>query len=103
MDSSLAAILIALIGGSGIAGAVATLLRWRPEKTNILISAAQGAVVVQSSVIDDLNEQMTAMRGQIAALEKEVHDLGDNLRVAKRERDEAIRERDRLKLQLGLT
>lgn len=100
MDETSAAVIIALLGGTGIAGFLTTLLKWKPEATSVLIDAAEGAVIVQSGVIEDLNHQLEALRAQVASLQDEVHTLSDNLRAAINERDLVRFERDVLKARL---
>ena len=103
-------IVVALLGG-GFFGFLGTLIKWRPadERATTVVQLADKAVVVQSTVIDDLNEQMQKMREQIAEqsrqiarLEVEVHDLSGSLDAAVRERDTLRQERDRLRIRLGI-
>lgn len=54
-------ILIAVLGGGFVTGLVA-LLRFRVDKDAVVVSAAQGAVVVQSGVIDALQEELARAR-----------------------------------------
>ena len=100
MDSQYAAIIVALLGGTGIAGFFTTLLKWKPEATSVLVDAAEGAVIVQSGVIEDLNRQLVALRQQVTALQDEVHSLSDRLSAAVNERDRLRFERDVLKARL---
>lgn len=58
-------IVVALFGGGGLAA----LLRLRGETSRIVVDAAQGAVVVQSSVIADLRTQIESLTSRIAAVE----------------------------------
>lgn len=99
-NNTLVGLAIAFLGGSGLVGFLTTLLKWRPERTNILVDAAQGAVVVQSGVIEDLNRQLIALRDQVMSLQDEVHTLSDNLTAAVAERDRLRFERDALKARL---
>jgi hypothetical protein len=50
-------VLVALLGGGFVSG-VTALLKFKPEKDAVVVSAAQGAVVVQSGVIDALQEEL---------------------------------------------
>lgn len=54
-------ILVAVLGGGFVTGLVA-LLRFRVDKDAVVVSAAQGAVVVQSGVIDALQEELARAR-----------------------------------------
>ena len=56
-------IIIALFGGGG----VAALIKSRPEGSKILIDAAAGVVVVQTSVITELRSQLDESRVQISS------------------------------------
>lgn len=67
----------ALLGGGGIAA----VLKARPEAGQISVAAAQGAVVVQSSVIDDLRVQMNVQKQQLIDQANQISDL--QRRVAK--------------------
>lgn len=103
----LTALIVALLGSSGIVGLVSFAARWKPERTNLIVDAAKGAVVVQGDVIEDLHQQLADMRArlaeqsalieaqtaQIEQLQREVHALTDSL-------DAAVRERDELKAKL---
>jgi len=103
-------IVVALLGG-GFWAFAQTLLRYRPSKADqasSIIQLADKAVVVQSSVIDDLNDQLSALRTEMQAatrrigeLEREVHDLNGHLDATRRERDTAQREVERLRYRLG--
>lgn len=59
-------ILIVVLGGSGIS-AVAALLRFKPDRDAVIVSAAQGALVVQSGVIDALQEEVDRARATVEA------------------------------------
>lgn len=62
-------IVIALIGGGGMVGGITALLKIRPEAGQISVSAAQGAVIVQTGVIENLQREMARLREQVEALE----------------------------------
>lgn len=62
-----AAVVIALLGGGGLYA----LLKVRPEAAQISVNAAAGAVTVQSSVIEDLREQLIAQGARIDILERD--------------------------------
>lgn len=59
--------LAALIVGVGGGGGIAALIKLRPERGRIVIDAAQGAVVVQATVIDDLQEELGRVKAELAA------------------------------------
>lgn len=83
----LVGLLTAVAGGGGI---TALILSGRTG-SKILVDAAQGAVVVQTGVIDDLREQLADARKEIAELRghmAEVSALRRKLAVA--EQDNAV-------------
>lgn len=60
----LTTLLVALMGGGFLSGCVA-LLKFKPERDVVVVSAAQGAVVVQSGVIDALQEELARARTEL--------------------------------------
>jgi TolA-binding protein len=76
----LVGVIVALGGGGG----VAALLRSRPEGSKILVDAAQGAVIVQSSVIEQLRSELDTAQRQISELRADMTELG-KLRAQVRE------------------
>ena len=50
--------IIYLVGSGGLLAAIVTLLKLRPEAGQITVTAAQGAVIVQTGVIDNLNKEL---------------------------------------------
>jgi predicted RNase H-like nuclease (RuvC/YqgF family) len=79
----LPAAVVGLLGGGVLVG-LAAFIKARPEATKIVVDAAQGAVVVQSGVIEDLADQLKRMRGRIQGLEAELREV-DRLRTENRE------------------
>lgn len=70
--------LIKLLGAIGIGSiliAVATLLKLRPERTKILIESAGAVVVMQNSLIDDLNEKIRALEAENAMLRARLRNM----------------------------
>lgn len=47
-----------VIGGGGFVGAIIALLKFRPEAGQILVTTAQGVVIIQKSVIEDLRQEI---------------------------------------------
>ena len=73
---SVGAIITAIIGG------VIALIKVRPEAretenraSSIIVNSAQGAVLVQSTVIEDLREQLASQSKQIDLLESKVSEM----------------------------
>lgn len=78
-------LIVAITGGTFITGLVAWF-RFRADKSSgsIIVSAAQGAVVVQTGVIKSLEEQLerraeeyNELRARLDTLESERHQLQD--------------------------
>jgi hypothetical protein len=96
-------LLIAFIGGGGLSGAIVALLKVRAESGQIVVSAAQGAVVVQSTVIDDLQEELDRQRGkykeQADLLQdafNQIESLRDEVKKERAERQAVIAEKSAL-------
>lgn len=80
-----ATIIVGIIGivfGGGVASAVVALIKVRPEAGQILVTTAQGAVIVQTGVIESLRqeiarlgEEMSELREQNDRLRARVRDL----------------------------
>jgi chromosome segregation ATPase len=93
--------ILAALGSTGLAGAVVALLKLRPESTHILVNAAQGAVIVQTGVIDDLREQLIDTKAEITTLRGIVDGVRDLRRDLEKCRDVITRgERNRERLEL---
>ena len=76
---NLTAVIVALMGGGFITGLIA-LLKYKPEKDAIVVSAAKGAVVVQSGVIDALQEELDRARADSALARKEIQEVRNEFR-----------------------
>jgi chromosome segregation ATPase len=91
------AIVVAIFGGGGLVA----LLRLGAERSNIVVTAAQGAVIVQSGVIDDLQDQLADLRAGLAevrqraeAAEQRAAAAEARARAAELERDALLRALD---------
>ena len=60
-----------LVGGGGITASIVAFIKAPKEAGNLVIKAAEGAVIVQSGVIEDLREQLAAQSGRIELLERD--------------------------------
>lgn len=92
------AIIAALIGAGGIWGGIAAFRKVQPEKESIIVTAAQGVVVMQAGVLEDLREELTRALGRIDELEDELHRETDRLRTERdglRSENTKLRERVR--------
>lgn len=71
--------IIAGIGSGGIVASVVALLKVRPEAGQIVVTAAQGALIVQSGVIEELRKELDRVKIEYT---HEIHDLRDELNNA---------------------
>jgi len=62
---------ITLAGGGGVLGGLYALLKLRPEAGQITVSAAQGAIIVQTGVIENLQKEITRLSQHHTELEME--------------------------------
>lgn len=65
-------LLITLIFSGGFLGGIYALLKLRPEAGQIVVTAAQGALVVSTGVIETLKEELVRLEAKIDLLEKEL-------------------------------
>ena len=65
MSHDLIVLLTVLIGSGGVVGAIVAFYKLKPETSQIIVSTAQGAVIVQSSVIDSLTEDLSRVRAEL--------------------------------------
>jgi chromosome segregation ATPase len=96
-----------LLAIAGVIGAIIAVFKLSPERQSIFITTAQGAVIVQSGVIDDLRDELERLRGRIAACEKieaslatlrgRIDDIQEKLTATALERDVLKLENERLK------
>ncbi len=70
---------ITLLGGSGFLAGVVALIKLRPEAGQITVTAAQGAVIVQSGVIKDLRDELKRINDELIEEKKENADLRKRL------------------------
>lgn len=82
-------LIVAILGSGGLVGGVVALLKLRPESGQIVVTAAQGAVVVQSGVIETLRAEAERYRAEAAALRLRVTAL-EMERERERERVAAL-------------
>ncbi len=70
----IAAVVTGLFGLFG-GGALVALLRVNVDRHKIVVQAAQGAVIVQSGVIDDLTDELARVKADGEQCRREVHEL----------------------------
>lgn len=75
MTKDVIEVLAILIGGGGLIGGIVALIKVRPESARISVDAAQGAVVVQASVITSLREENDRLKKEKEACDLEMDAL----------------------------
>jgi FtsZ-binding cell division protein ZapB len=80
-------VILALAGGGGFVA----WRRLRTESPRIIVEAAQGAVIVQSGVIDDLQDGLERARSEVRDLRAE---LAEALKLQRRVRELEHREEE---------
>lgn len=70
-----------LLGSGGLLGSVYLLIKLRPEARQITVVAAQGALIVQTGVIDALREEINRLNDKIDALEVDNDRLRARMRL----------------------
>lgn len=85
MVRDLLPLIVSLIGAGGLVGAVIALIKLRPEAGQIVVTAAQGALIVQTGVIDSLKEYTARQQQRIDALEGENTNLRERLQILERD------------------
>lgn len=69
---------IAAIGGlTGVAAIITAVFRLRPDVNRVTVSAAEGAVIVQTGVIESLSAENVRLQKRIDALEATVHSFAE--------------------------
>lgn len=56
-------------------GTIVALFRVGPDRNKIVIEAAQGAVIVQTSVIDELQKERAEMRAELARVKTDLEQI----------------------------
>ncbi len=92
LNTTVLSILVSLIIGLFGGGSLVALLKVKVDKNQIVISAAQGAVIIQSGVIDDLQEELSRIKvnlteclNELHKAEKEINLLNNSLYKAEHE------------------
>lgn len=77
-------LIVSILGGGGLIAGIVALLKLRPEAGQILVTTAQGVVIVQSTVIESLQRELVRVGKEL-----------DDLREECREREEMLLNRIR--------
>lgn len=72
---SIAPVVVAVLGVGGIGGAVVAFIKVKPEANQIAVTASQGALIVQTGVIDTLHAELKAAEADKAQLRNRLEDL----------------------------
>lgn len=107
-SATLIQLAIAVLGGGGLIAGIVAFLKLRPERDSIVVTAAQGALLIQSGVVDELQEQLKEMRAElnrsrstIDEHQREVTILRREVDQLRSERDGLLRERAELRVRIG--
>lgn len=84
-----------LVGVGGISGAIVAIVKLRPEAGQIVVRSAEGAVIIQASVIDTLQDEVQRLTERLSQVE-------ETARVAHVEAEEMKAENAYLKRRVGL-
>lgn len=76
--------IVLLLSTGGLIGAIAILVKLRPEAGQIIVTQAQGAVIVQGKVIDDLQEQNAELKEENRQIKAENTEIKSQNRELKR-------------------
>jgi threonine dehydratase len=75
----LATIIISAIGGGGIITAIVAAFKVKPDIARVTVSAAEGAVIVQSGVISSLRDELNRLKADHAECEKRHDEMEERL------------------------
>lgn len=64
-------IVASIVGSSGVVAAIVALVKLRPEAGQILVTTAQSVVIVQTSVIDNLQKELARVSHEMEELREE--------------------------------
>lgn len=94
-------VLSLVFGGGGIVAAIAAFFKVRPERESIMVSTAQGVVVMQASILDELREELERVNDRADELALGQKQLKEELNKVTQERDYLREENRRLNAQVG--
>jgi chromosome segregation ATPase len=82
-------VIVSAFVGGGVFTAIGAAIKARPEAARIVVGAAEGAVVVQASVITSLNNEIARLRAALDDALKQEHAYKAAVDQCEREIDEA--------------
>jgi hypothetical protein len=62
---------VGIVGSGGLTGALIAVLKFRPEAGQVLVTTAQGVLIVQTGVIDSLRDELKRVSDKLEQMEKE--------------------------------
>ena len=79
-------LIIGVLGPAGVIGAIVAFFKLKPETSQIIVNTAQGAVIVQSGVIETLQTELIRVSAELAEVrqqrEKDITELRNQLAAA---------------------
>lgn len=75
-------LIVGILGSGGVVGAIVALLKFRPEAGQLMVTTAQGVVILQTSVVETLQKELMRVGKEL-----------DDLRVECREREDMLLKR----------
>jgi len=95
--------LLAILGTGGVVGAIAAFFKIRPEAGQIAVTASEGALIVQTGVIENLHKDNQQLRNRLEDMESKVSlmmDLRDRVEVLEDERDALKAQNEKLRKRI---
>lgn len=89
-------VVVAIAGVGGLAGAAVALIKARPERDLISVRVAEGALGVQVTLVDQLEEALKRVQADVTNLTTEVGGLKTELNSVSADLRAVTIERDRL-------
>lgn len=97
-------VILAIIGTGGIGGAIVAFIKVRPEAGQIAVTASEGALVIQTGVINTLREENEQLRNRLENLESKVAlfgDLKERVEYLESQRKQLRSDNDRLRKRVA--
>lgn len=77
--------IVKLLLGGGLLSGLYMLLKIRVEAGQITVTAAQGALIVQTGVIDSLREDLASIRAELKDVRRDLHkSMEENIQLRAR-------------------
>lgn len=92
MNDATLQILTWVVGSGGVVTGIVAFFRMRSDNARTTVSAAEGAVIVQSGVITSLREENLRLHEECARYREERDELRELLKVIDERRTERLKE-----------